>query len=53
MACLLGVGEGVSAAIVGDGDVALLDVNVGCPVLSHRAQLHQVAVRLELLQVLR
>ena len=49
VACLLGVGEGVCAAIVGDGDVALLNVNVGRPVLSHRAQLHQVAVRLELL----
>ena len=47
---LLGVGQGVGAAIVGDGDVALLNVDVGCPVLAHRAQLDQVAVRLELLQ---
>lgn len=49
MACLLGVGEGVSAAIVGDRYIALLNVNVGSSVFSHRAQLHKVAVRLELL----
>ena len=27
--CLLGVRQGVGAAVVGDGDVALLDVDVG------------------------
>lgn len=46
---LLGEGQGVGAAIVGDGDVTLFDVNVGRAILSHRAQLHQMAVRLELL----
>jgi hypothetical protein len=49
LADLLGVGEGVSAAVVGDGDVALLNVNVGRAILTHRPQLHQVAVGLELL----
>ena len=50
---LFGVGEGVGAAVVGDGDVALLNVNVGRPILAHSAQLHQVAVRLELLRTKR
>ena len=47
---LLGVGQGVSAAIVSDGDITLLDVYVGRSILAHGAQLHQVAVWLELLQ---
>ncbi len=47
---LLGVGEGVGAAVVGNGDVALLNVNVGRAILAHRPQLHQVAVWLELLR---
>ena len=42
---LLGVWKGVSAAVVGDGEEALLDVNVGGPILAHGAQLDQVAVR--------
>lgn len=46
---LLGVGQGVGAAVVGDGDVALLNVNVGGAILAHGAQLDQVAVWLEVL----
>mmetsp|Transcript_38901 Transcript_38901/g.110107 ORF Transcript_38901/g.110107 Transcript_38901/m.110107 type:complete len:231 (+) Transcript_38901:767-1459(+) len=46
---LLGVGQGVGAAVVGDGEVALLDVNVGGAVLPHGAELHQVAVRADFL----
>jgi len=34
---LLGVGQRVGAALVGDGEVALLDVDVGSAVLAHRA----------------
>mmetsp|Transcript_33118 Transcript_33118/g.55486 ORF Transcript_33118/g.55486 Transcript_33118/m.55486 type:complete len:277 (+) Transcript_33118:1036-1866(+) len=41
---LLGEGQRVGAAVVGDGDVALLDVDVGGAVLAHGAQLHQVAL---------
>jgi hypothetical protein len=41
---LLGIGQGILAAVVLDGDVSLLDVNVGSAVLTHGAQLHQVAV---------
>ena len=47
---LLGVGQRVGAAVVRDGDVALLDVDVGRAVLAHRAQLHQVALRRKLLR---
>ena len=46
---LLGVGQRVGAPVVRDGDVALLDVDVGRSVLAHRAQLDQVAVGLDLL----
>ena len=41
---LFGEGQGVSAALVVDGDEALLDVNVGGAILAHGAQLHQVAL---------
>ena len=41
---LLGVGEGIFATIVLNGDVALFDVNVGGAVLAHGAQLDQVAI---------
>ena len=37
---LLRVGQGVSAAIVSDGDVTLLDVNVGGSILAHGTQLY-------------
>lgn len=42
---LFGEGQGVGAALVVDGNEALLDVNVGGAVLAHGAQLHQVALR--------
>jgi len=41
---LLGVRQCISASIVVNGYEALLNVNVGCAVLAHGAQLHQVAV---------
>ena len=46
---LLWVGQCVGAPVVVDRDPALLDVDVRRPVLAHGAQLHQVAVRVELL----
>mmetsp|Transcript_4627 Transcript_4627/g.19072 ORF Transcript_4627/g.19072 Transcript_4627/m.19072 type:complete len:343 (-) Transcript_4627:35-1063(-) len=46
---LLGVREGVGAAVVFDGDVTLLDVDVGGTVLAHGAELDEVALRGELL----
>mmetsp|Transcript_12276 Transcript_12276/g.26479 ORF Transcript_12276/g.26479 Transcript_12276/m.26479 type:complete len:333 (-) Transcript_12276:430-1428(-) len=48
-ASLLGVGQGVGASVVCDGDEALLDVDVGGAVLAHGAELHEVAVGLDLL----
>ena len=42
-------GQGVSSALVVDGDEALFNVNVGGAVLSHGAQLHQVALWCQLL----
>lgn len=42
---LLGVGQGVSAAVVCDGDVPFFDVDVGGAVLTHGAELDQVALR--------
>ena len=41
---LFGEGQGVGAALVVDGDEALLNVNIGSAVLAHGAQLHQVAL---------
>ena len=46
---LFGEGQGVGAALVVDGDEALLDVNVGGAILAHGAQLHQVALWCQLL----
>ena len=39
---LLGEGEHVGAAPVGDLDVALFNIDVGCAVLTHRPELHQM-----------
>ena len=47
---LLGVGQAVTPAIVFDLEVSLLDVDVRCAVLAHRAQLDQVAVGSELMK---
>ena len=41
---LLGIGQHVGAALVGDLDEALFDVDVGGAVLPHGAELHQVDV---------
>ena len=39
---LLGIGHHVGAALVGDLDEALFDVDVGIAVLAHRPELHEV-----------
>jgi hypothetical protein len=46
---LLWIGQSISAAVVGDGEVTLLDVNVGGAILPHGSQLHQLAVWPQLL----
>ena len=48
-ASLLGVRQRVRAPIVRDGDVSLLNVNVRGSVLSHRPELDQMAIGLDLL----
>jgi hypothetical protein len=45
---LLGVGQHVGAALVGDLDEALFDVDVGVAVLPHRPEFDQVNVRIGL-----
>ena len=45
---LLGEGQGVGPAVVGDGQPALFDVDVRGAVLAHRAQLDQVDRRIDL-----
>src|SRR5579885_3139768 len=41
---LLGEGDGVEAAVVLDGDVALFDINIWRAVLAHGAELDQVTI---------
>lgn len=48
---LLWVGEGVCSSVVCDGNVALLDVDVGSSILTHGAKLDQVRIRGKLLWV--
>ena len=47
---LLGIRNGVSAAIVLDGDVAFFDIDIGRAVFAHGAELDQVAIGLKLAQ---